>query len=480
MNPYDILFYTFAFFLGACIGSFLNVCIYRMPLNLSVNEPKRSFCPSCKYQIPWHHNLPLISWLALRGKCGNCGSKISFRYFGVELLTGIAFLIIWHWSYKRAWIIPNELGGPAAALALWIMVSLLIVATFIDFEHIIIPDEITWGGAMAGIGAMSLVAPLTDRAGNGSQFFAGLVGFIILISGFWLARTIGGPIREMRSPKLFFALSFGGIAAAYAVNYVLGARSSAAAIVHSTIGAVAGYWLVWGVVEGGKIAFGKKVFRPKSPTPFTWTIRSVQGESGEEKDADLVVGDTSWKKGPRPSVIHSILNLLLRPLVWVGLREREEVKGESWVWSEIFYRPSDLLIMKCKSAAVDGVELGESVLKFTYDRLKVGDREWELDKIEKITGVVISLVVPREAMGYGDVKFMACIGAFLGWKGVLFTMVAASMIGAVVGVSTIAIGKREWSARIPFGPYLSVGAMIWLFTGPRLVAWYWELTHPPI
>ena len=70
---YDTLFAAFAFVLGACIGSFLNVCIYRMPLGLSVNEPKRSFCPSCKYQIPLHHNIPLLTWLVLRGKCANCG-----------------------------------------------------------------------------------------------------------------------------------------------------------------------------------------------------------------------------------------------------------------------------------------------------------------------------------------------------------------------------------------------------------------------
>ncbi len=97
MSPefYLYFFDTFAFILGANIGSFLNVCIYRMPLGLSVNEPKRSFCPSCKYQIPWSRNLPLISWLALRGKCANCGAPISFRYFGVELLTGLMFLAVW-------------------------------------------------------------------------------------------------------------------------------------------------------------------------------------------------------------------------------------------------------------------------------------------------------------------------------------------------------------------------------------------------
>ena len=89
---YDFLFSIFAFVLGACVGSFLNVCIYRLPLNLSVNQPRRSFCPSCKTQIPWHQNLPLVSWLALRGRCANCGARIAFRYFAVELLTAFFFL----------------------------------------------------------------------------------------------------------------------------------------------------------------------------------------------------------------------------------------------------------------------------------------------------------------------------------------------------------------------------------------------------
>src|SRR6266851_2231311 len=93
--PYEYLFAAFAFVLGACIGSFLNVCIYRMPLGLSVNEPKRSFCPHCKNPISWRHNLPLISWLWLRGKCAKCGAPIAFRYFGVELLTAALFLAVW-------------------------------------------------------------------------------------------------------------------------------------------------------------------------------------------------------------------------------------------------------------------------------------------------------------------------------------------------------------------------------------------------
>src|SRR3981081_1741118 len=74
-GSYETLFSVFAFVLGAVVGSFLNVCIYRLPLDLSINEPRRSYCPNCKQPIPWYQNLPLISWLVLRGHCANWGNK---------------------------------------------------------------------------------------------------------------------------------------------------------------------------------------------------------------------------------------------------------------------------------------------------------------------------------------------------------------------------------------------------------------------
>jgi leader peptidase (prepilin peptidase)/N-methyltransferase len=96
-----------------------------------------------------------------------------------------------------------------------------------------------------------------------------------------------------------------------------------------------------------------------------------------------------------------------------------------------------------------------------------------------IEGEVTEVTLPREAMGFGDVKFMACIGAFLGWKAVFFTVMTASVVGAIVGVGTMLVGRREWSAKIPFGPYLALGALVWLFAGPELVSWYMNMVMPP-
>jgi leader peptidase (prepilin peptidase) / N-methyltransferase len=363
MSQYDILFAVFAFVLGSAIGSFLNVCIYRMPLDLSVNEPRRSFCPNCKYQIPWWNNLPLISWLKLGGKCANCGQKIAFRYFGVELLTGVLFLAVWLHVWPGQWIL---------ALPLWVMISLFVVATFIDFEHFIIPDEITWGGAAAGV-VCSLAVPLLHGVTSPLE------------GGMW-----------------------------------------------AVIGGASGYFLLWGVVEAGKLAFGKKRIVFEKPESFSW-VR-------ENDDADFVLGED---------------------------KER---------WSEMF-RPKDRLLLKCPEVTVGKERFENADLEFHYDRLRIGSKEWALINVDTIAGTVLEATIPREAMGFGDVKFMACIGAFLGWKAVLFTVAAASCIGAVVGLATIVIGKREWSAKIPFGPYLSLGALVWTFQGPQLVAWYWALSH---
>ncbi|HEY2102509.1 MAG TPA: prepilin peptidase [Chthoniobacterales bacterium] len=355
----EAVFAAFAFVLGAAVGSFLNVVIYRLPRDLSINKPRRSFCPSCKKQIPWHQNLPLISWLLLRGRCHNCGEHISFRYFAVELLTALLFLLIWE-------NFPWEI-----AVAYWVFIALVLAATFIDFEYFIIPDEITIGGTVAGLLAAILVPQLmnTDR-------------------------------------RLTALLVSAGSAAL-------------------------GYALLWLVLEGGKLVFGKKRIRLDHPTAFTWTR---QGD-----DADLIVGE------------------------------------DKSLWSEFFARETDELLLYCPDAKITGREFGNTILRFRYNQLRVGSDSFELDQLDEIHGTVQQIQIPREAMGRGDLKFLACVGAFLGWRAVLFAVFAGSLYGSVVGLLTLVLGKRVWSLKLPFGPYLALGAVTWMFFGETLLGWYQSL-----
>ena len=167
-------FWSLCYFtLGCIVGSFLNVCIYRLPRDLSVVSPP-SHCPHCKYSIPFYLNIPLVTWLALKGRCKNCGAPISPRYFIVELLTGLAFLVCWlHFGNP-----DHALRSMPLALVYAIFLAGLICATFIDFEHFIIPDEITLGGAVAGFAASFVLPSLHGARTVGAAMGQSLLGII--------------------------------------------------------------------------------------------------------------------------------------------------------------------------------------------------------------------------------------------------------------------------------------------------------------
>jgi len=256
MPYYPFIFYSIlSFVLGTCIGSFANVCIYRMPQGRSVVMP-RSHCPDCNGLIAWFDNIPLLSLVLLGGRCRACKGKISKRYFLVELLTGVIFILIWL-CY----------GFDIRTPVYWMISTGLIIGTFIDFDFMIIPDQITIGGIFAGL-AISIIFP-----------------------------------------------SLHGV-----VSHFDGFRSS-------FIGMLAGGMILWLVGELGRVAFKK------------------------------------------------------------------------------------------------------------------------------------------EAMGMGDVKLLAAIGAFLGWQAVIFTVMISSLTGALAGVIMVLCGKREMGSRIPFGPYIALAAIIWMIGG---------------
>jgi leader peptidase (prepilin peptidase)/N-methyltransferase len=166
------------------------------------------------------------------------------------------------------------------------------------------------------------------------------------------------------------------------------------------------------------------------------------------------------------------------------------VGEERSLWSDHFARESDRLLLYCHEAKIDNPEIigaregirsrsyGEVTLDFHYNRLKAGDDEFPLDQVNEISGVAHALQIPREAMGRGDLKFLAAIGAFLGWRAVLFSLFGGSLVGSLVGLVTLVLGKRVWSAKLPFGPYLALGALIWMFFGDELLRWYTGLLNP--
>ena len=149
-----------ALLFGLVIGSFLNVCIYRWPRDLSVVRP-RSHCTACERTIAWYDNIPLASFAALRGRCRHCGARIPIRYPAVELLTGALFFV-----YVRA------MGPGLHALSDCVFSALLVGLIFSDWEERILPDEFTLGGALLGV-AFSFLVPVPDQTAKVISWLAG-------------------------------------------------------------------------------------------------------------------------------------------------------------------------------------------------------------------------------------------------------------------------------------------------------------------
>jgi len=264
------------FIFGSIVGSFLNVCIHRMPKSESIVWP-RSHCPKCQKRIPGYDNIPFISFLLLGGKCRFCHEKISLRYPLVELLTALLMVALF-----------NRYGLNYEFFLYMVMIWCLIIATFVDIGHRIIPDEVSVGGM--------------------------IIGFIMVsVTGFAF-----GPFRFIFSPMLKSAL---------------------------------------GIIAGGGIIY------------FTGVL------------FDLVY-----------------FKLLKRP-------------------------------------AIDG---------------------------------------QTESMGGGDVKLLAMIGAFMGWKLAVLTFFLAPFLGIVIGIINL-VTKKDHT--IPYGPFLSIAALVSLFWANKIIAFILPMTN---
>ena len=350
--------------IGLCVGSFLNVVIHRVPRGLSVNEPKRSFCPHCKKAIPAWQNLPVITWLLQRGKCRQCGAPIASRYLLVEVATGVLFYLSW------------RLFDPFSGLLAIVLCVILVVVCVIDAEHAVIP--ITWTGVGTGI-------------------------------------AIVGAFFE---PKLL----------------VLGAGSKGG-FDGALLGWAAGFALLWLVIRLGKWAFGKqKVVFEK---PVNWHLAE-----GFEDNPQL----------------HLVI---------------EGAEGaEAHSWDELFNRPTDRLVITGRKFKVNGALKKGAEIVISRNHAEMEGKTYDLEKLKTLEGRAERMTVPREAMGSGDPHLLGMIGAFLGWPAVVFVIFVSSIFGMIVGLA----GRIGFGKPIPYGPFLGLAALTWLFFG----GWkwwqsYWEL-----
>jgi len=205
-GPVEVFWYVMIGFVFACLGSFANVLIYRLPRNLSIVGP-RSFCPGCERQISWYDNLPILSWLLLAGKCRRCGARIPVRYFLVEWAGVICAAV----AFIRFGLTIYGLFG--ALFLLWV-----VVVAIIDWQHMIIPHTLTISGMITGL-ILSMF--------NGVGLFTGLLGLAVgagcvlaLSYGYRLLRgTLGmgggdvmlmGMIGAFLGPWPAVAVLFGG------------------------------------------------------------------------------------------------------------------------------------------------------------------------------------------------------------------------------------------------------------------------------
>lgn len=345
---------------GACIGSFLNVVIYRSPRGLSLTDPARSFCPRCEKEIPWYLNIPLLSWLVLRGKCASCGGGIPFRYWLVEAATAGLFVA------STLYYAQEDL---LAQLLLCFWLSLAVVMIAIDAERMEVLPKHALLATAAGLGFSACAPWLIDGAG--------------------LEASDG--------------------------------------LMWSVAGAIAGFVLMKTVAFAGKLMFGHR--RMRHDEPAAWKLR--QSDDGEDI-------------------------LLTLP-------------HESMSWTELFAEPGNRLVMEDATLFIDGSEVPGGTLTFTADSVSTETgTTYPLENCDTLSGTFRILHTSRAAMGSGDAWIMLSIGALCGWEGVVFTLIAASLLGIVGGLAT-KVGRRT---PMPFGPYLLAAAIVWIFGGSSLWNWY--------
>jgi leader peptidase (prepilin peptidase) / N-methyltransferase len=360
--------------LGALIGSFGNVVIYRLPAKKSVVWPPSS-CPKCGHKIkPWE-NIPLLSWLFLRGKCSSCKNPISIRYPLIEALTAAGFVVL-------ALRFPVETYG-FTVFPLLAVFAMLVMMSMIDVDHYILPDSLTLPALSVAILGTFVYAPESGlptltQALAGGAIGAGIIAMINRVGSLVLRRF--ADTKERLWPIGMDQVNVAAVG-----------------------GALGGCWIGLGAAAASFVAnlVARKPLR--IPEQFLYAFWII-------------------------ALVFSVTNLIIHPV--------QSIAG---------------------SLAAAGII---SIVGATF--------WWLRDIFSKQEAPTEDDDEPV-AMGFGDVKLAAVLGAILGWQNLLVALLLAFIIGAIGGV----IGRLAGGSRmVPFGPYLAIGGMLSLFVGQPLIGWY--------
>ena len=263
-----------AFGFGLLIGSFLNVCVYRLPRDLSVVRP-RSYCPACEHPIAWYDNVPLVSYTILRGACRHCNAGIPVRYPVVEALTGALFFVY-----------VLRMGPTAAAAKYCLLGALLVGLLFSDLEERILPDEFTLGGTVVGL-ALAFFVPVQDITAHAIfwlfsvdanprvlSFAESACGALLPAFFLWLGGYLYEKVRKREG------MGFGDIKMMLMIGAFLGMRDALLTlIIGSVVGSVVGYLYIrvthkeistYELPFGTFLAMGAVVVTLIGPTVFEW------------------------------------------------------------------------------------------------------------------------------------------------------------------------------------------------------------------
>ena len=393
MNELEGILRVFFFAFGAAIGSFLNVCIVRLPQGKSVVTPG-SHCMKCGKPVRWFDNIPIFSYFLLGGKCRDCGVGFSFRYAGIETLTGFIFLGLYiHFGF--VWFL----------LPWFFLVGSLIIATFVDLELRIIPDELSLLGIPVGL-VMSFVFPKIQSISGSPLLGMGLVLCTIFLVLSFLLMALDAWRRRVPMAKEDVWL-VGSVFVVVLIQYLLTMVMVPDIRALRILGVVAS---LQGVIVGGGALyllglFGALLIKKRVVTLIDLKTVTERSEDLFKELRRVGYLDDAGEIQPKFSSVKSAEGLSLDPS-WA--KERETIY---------------LLILDCQEGGV---------------------------------------------MGGGDVKLMALVGAFLGWKLALLTIVLAPFLGIPFAI----VEKiRTKSSAIAFGPYLAAAAVVSLLWGQRIIAW---------